>query len=218
MPAILFGSISTVADTSELQRKAFNEAFAEHGLDWRWDRDDYIATLDKSGGAARVAAYADEVGATVDAAAVHATKSRIFRESLASGSVAPRPGVVETVRDAKGAGTQVGLVTTTSPDNVAALLAALSPELGPDSFDVVISLADVDRPKPDGAAYVLAVQRLDEKPGDCVAVEDNPDGAQAAAAAGVPCVAFPNENTAGLDFAAAQRRVDHLGYDDLTGR
>ena len=40
MPAILFGSISTVADTSELQREAFNQAFAEHGLDWRWDRDD----------------------------------------------------------------------------------------------------------------------------------------------------------------------------------
>jgi HAD superfamily hydrolase (TIGR01509 family) len=217
MPAILFGSISTVADTSELQRQAFNKAFAEHGLDWRWDRDDYVAMLGKSGGADRVAAYAEQVGASVDAAAIHATKSRIFRDSLADGSVAPRPGVVDTVRDAKGAGTQVGLVTTTSPDNVAALLAALGPDLGPRSFDVVITAADVDRPKPDGAAYVLAVQSLDEQPGDCVAVEDNPEGAQAAAAAGVPCVAFPNENTAGLDFAAAQRRVDRLGYDDLTG-
>src|SRR6185437_17167383 len=30
MPAVLFGSIGTVAETSELQRAAFNEAFKEH--------------------------------------------------------------------------------------------------------------------------------------------------------------------------------------------
>lgn len=33
MPAILLRSISTLADTSELQRQAFNQAFAQHGLD-----------------------------------------------------------------------------------------------------------------------------------------------------------------------------------------
>ena len=92
MPAILFGSISTVADTSELQRESFNQAFAEHGLDWRWDRDDYVAMLDRSGGQSRIAAYAESVGATVDAAAIHGTKSRIFRESLAGGGVSARPG------------------------------------------------------------------------------------------------------------------------------
>jgi hypothetical protein len=53
--ALLFGSISTVADTSELQRAAFNRAFAEHGLDWTWDRDDYRAMLATSGGRSRIA-------------------------------------------------------------------------------------------------------------------------------------------------------------------
>ena len=38
MTAILFGSISTLADTSEIQRDSFNQAFAEHGLDWTWDQ------------------------------------------------------------------------------------------------------------------------------------------------------------------------------------
>ncbi len=217
MSAILFGSISTVADTSEVQRQAFNRAFAEHGLSWRWDRDDYIAMLGESGGQGRIAAYADSVGATVDVAAVHETKSKIFRESLAGSHVSPRPGVVDTLRGAKDAGAKVGLVTTTSADNIAALLAALSPAIGTDSFDVIVSSSDVDRPKPDGAAYLFALQRLGEQPSSCVAVEDNVEGAQAAAAAGVPCVAFPNENTAGQDFAIAQRRVESLSFDDLGG-
>ena len=45
MPAVLFGSIGALADTSELQREAFNEAFDAHGLDWNWSRDEYRALL-----------------------------------------------------------------------------------------------------------------------------------------------------------------------------
>ena len=37
VPAILFGSIGTIVDTSELQREAFNEAFAKHDLHGNWD-------------------------------------------------------------------------------------------------------------------------------------------------------------------------------------
>lgn len=215
MSAVLFGSISTLADTSELQRQAFNRAFADHGLDWRWDRDDYVAMLEKSGGSARIAHYAKSVGETVDAVAVHETKSTIFQESLATSPVPPRPGVVETIRGAKRTGLKVALVTTTSKDNISALLRALSPDVGPDDFDVIVDASDVDRPKPDAAAYVLAVTRLGEDPGSCVAVEDNVDGVESATAAGLTCVAFPNENTARQEFAAAERRVDHLDVDEL---
>ena len=73
MSAVLFGSISTIADTSELQRRAFNEAFASHGLDWEWSRDDYVSMLGSNGGAQRVADFASGRGEDVDAKAVHAT-------------------------------------------------------------------------------------------------------------------------------------------------
>ena len=80
MSAILFGSISTLADTSELQRRAFNEAFAAHNLDWQWSQDDYREMLGSNGGAQRIADYAASRGDDVDAAEVHATKSSIFQE------------------------------------------------------------------------------------------------------------------------------------------
>ncbi len=44
--------------------------------------------------------------------------------------------------------------------------------------------------------------------GTAVAIEDNVGGVAAAAAAGVACIAFPNENTAGDDFSAAAETVD----------
>ena len=215
MSAILFGSISTVADTSELQREAFNQAFAAHELSWRWDRDDYRATLDKSGGQARIAAYAADRGEDVDAKAVHETKSKLFQENLSTTPLQPRPGVVETVEAARSAGMKVGLVTTTSRENVTALIDALNPDAAADWFDVVVDSTSVDESKPDPAAYHYALERLGEQAGDCVAIEDNPDGVTAAVAAGVACVAFPNENTAGLDFPGALRVVDQLDPEEL---
>jgi HAD superfamily hydrolase (TIGR01509 family) len=218
MSAILFGSISTLADTSELQRAAFNEAFSTHGLDWTWPQEEYAARLDSNGGSDRVAAYAEARGESVDAAAVHQTKSEIFQRRLASEAVTPRPGVVDTIRAAADAGVKVALVTTTSPENVVSLLEALrrSPD-GADvaSFDLVVDSTQVEAPKPDQAAYVFALDRLGESAADCVAIEDNVGGVASATAAGIGCVAFPNANTGGHDFGQAASRVDALDFATL---
>ncbi|MCH1865764.1 HAD family phosphatase [Nocardioides sp. CFH 31398] len=217
MTSILFGSISSVADTSELQRWAFNKAFADAGLDWSWDREDYREMLTGNGGADRVRAYAEQRGEQVDADAIHAAKSEAFRSSLAKDGAEARPGVVETVQAAKSLGMRVALVTTTSPENVEALLTALSPALTRDDFDLVLDTTSVETTKPDPAVYAKALAELGEEAGACVAIEDNVGGVQAAKAAGVACIAFPNANTVAHDFSAADRTVDRLDPADVTG-
>jgi HAD superfamily hydrolase (TIGR01509 family) len=213
--AILLGSISTVVDTSELQRRAFNEAFSRHDLDWEWDRDRYVAMLTSNGGRDRIAEYARTVGESVDADAIHTTKSSVFQELLASSDATPRPGVAETIRAAHEQGLRVGLVTSTSKENVAALLDAVKGEIGAGEFDVVIDSSRVGTSKPDPAAYTAALDELGLDAARCVAVEDNVGGVQAAVAAGIPCVAFPNANTAGHDFTQAVARVERLDLTEL---
>ncbi|WP_299576661.1 HAD-IA family hydrolase [uncultured Williamsia sp.] len=210
MSAVLFGSISTLVDTSEIQRRAFNEAFRSHGLDWEWSRDDYRSMLGSNGGANRVADYAGQRGEKVDADAVHATKSEIFRTILLQDGASARPGVVETISAARERGMKVGLVTTTSQENVAAVLSALGPDVSTDSFDIITDVTSVDSPKPDKAVYEYALTQLGESAGDVVAIEDNVGGVSAARAASIRCVAFPNENTAGTTFADALEQVDAL--------
>ena len=216
MSAVLFGSISTLADTSELQRRAFNQAFETHGLDWEWDQDDYRAMLDKNGGAARIAEYAKARGQSVDAAAIHETKSQLFRSNLAVAQLEPRPGVVDTIKGAKSGGWKVGLVTTTSPDNISALLGALGPAVNAADFDLIVDTTSVAQPKPDKAAYAFALDSLGESAGDCVAIEDNVGGIESATQAGVATVAFPNENTAAHDLSAATTEVASLDIDQLS--
>lgn len=214
MIAILFGSISTLADTSEIQRGSFNQAFAEHGLDWTWDQQEYAGLLGSNGGRDRVAAYAADRGEEVDAEAVHATKSRIYQQTLATTDIEPREGVVETFHAAKEQGFKVGLVTTTSADNLAALGKALEGKVPFADFDVVVDQSKVASRKPDAEAYTYALAQLGADAGDAVAIEDNLGGVESARAAGVPVVAFPNGNTVTHDFGAT-RRVETLDLADL---
>ena len=215
MSALFFGSISTLADTSELQRRAFNEAFEAHGLGWEWSREDYVSMLGSNGGQDRIAEFARDRSEDVDASAVHATKSSIFQELLGSSSVSPRPGVVETVQRAKRDGLRLGFVTTTSAENISALLSALAPEVTAESFDIVIDGSSVSSGKPDPEVYRYALDQLGEDASNAVAIEDNAGGVRAAVSAGVACVAFPNQNTAGADFSGAAATVDALDADDV---
>lgn len=210
MSALLFGSISTIADTSELQREAFNKAFAQHGLDWNWSREDYRSMLNTIGGQNRIAEYARTNGQSVDSAAVYRTKSDIFQDSLTPGAVTARPGVIASIQGAKQAGSKVAFVTCTSPENIAALMRALSPTLSTDDFDLIVDSSAVQSRKPDKAAYAYALGALHERAQDCVAIEDNVGGMQAATSAGLRCIAFPNANTATQHFPNAHARVTQL--------
>lgn len=216
MAAILFGSISTLADTSEMQRRAFNDAFAAHDLDWSWSREDYVSMLGSNGGASRISDYASSRGQDVDSGAIHATKSEIFQKLVASEGVEPRPGVLDTMAAAREHGIKLGLVTTTSPDNVAALLDSFE-KISADAFDIVVDSSKVSDNKPDPAAYRFAVDGLGEDPAQCVAIEDNVGGVESAMAASIRCVAFPNANTTEGDFSAAVETVDRLDAERVRG-
>lgn len=220
MPAVLFGSISTLADTSELQRQAFNEAFADSGLDWEWSREDYIAMLSSSGGAQRIQEYAQSRGQDVDAAAVHTRKSEIFQRLLGDSTVSPREGVTATIAEAKKNHHKVGFITTTSQANIDALLSALTPEISAETFDLIVDHDSVSAAKPDAAAYQFALEQLGERADSVVAIEDNVGGVAAAVQAGIPCIAFPNENTgrAGqAEFTAAIQIVESLDPATVLG-
>jgi HAD superfamily hydrolase (TIGR01509 family) len=215
MSAIFFGSIGTIADTSELQRQAFNQAFKAYGLDWCWNREEYLTMLEKSGGQQRIADYAASTGQIVDAEAIHRSKSEFFQKSLAESQVPPRFGVVETIQGAKSQGLKLALVTTTDQKNISSLLKALHPTIQATDFDLIVDASSVEHPKPDQAAYAFALEKLGKKPDDCIAIEDNLGGVEAAIAAGLNCVAFPGENNAGHDFEKAQHLVDRLDFDQL---
>ncbi len=55
--ALIFDVDGTLAETEEVHRRAFNEAFAEAGLDWFWDQVTYARLLRVAGGKERIRAF-----------------------------------------------------------------------------------------------------------------------------------------------------------------
>lgn len=215
MPTLLFGSIGSIVETSELQRSAFNQAFREAGLDWEWSREDYQTMLRVEGGKARIEAYAKEHGETVDAATLHGEKSRLFQLRLDAGDLRPRPGVADLIGRASERGIEIGFVSTTTPENVASILKAVEADISRDAFALVMDSTFVSRRKPHPEAYEVALKELAAKPDGTLAIEDNSDGVRAAVAAGIPTIAFPGANTRDHDYEGAMLVVEDQLDPDL---
>lgn len=81
-------------------------------------------------------------------------------------------------------------------------------------FDTVLTSRDVKVVKPDPALYLLAVQKLALAPDSVVAFEDSLNGVKSAKAAGLYCVAIPNQLTRSMDLRLADRIVD--SFDQLS--
>jgi len=60
--------------------------------------------------------------------------------------------------------------------------------IGLKNFDVVVSGEDVDVGKPNSAPFVVALQKMNIKPSECIVVENAPLGVEAANKAGIRCI------------------------------
>ena len=215
MAAILFGSIGTIVETSELQREAFNRAFEDHDLHWNWSRQQYRELLTNSGGSERIDAYAKSQNQKVDARAIHLSKSERFQQMLRNSSLTPRDGVADVIRNAKTNGFKIAFVTTTLRANLDALFESVRAHLLESDFDLVTDASKIRQPKPAGDAYEHALQTLAEDRTTSIAIEDNVDGVTAARSEGLHCFAFPGINTASHDYRHANDVVTQLDFDKL---
>jgi HAD superfamily hydrolase (TIGR01509 family) len=220
LQAVIFDVDGTLAETEhDGHRPAFNAAFREAGLPWEWDTRLYGELLAVTGGKERirhyVATHAPAFGARADLedliAALHKAKTRHFGALLRAGGIPARPGVVRLIRELAQQGTRLAIATTTSPENVDALLATSLHELPRETFEVVGAgdIVPAKKPAPDIYAWVLA--QLGLPASACLAIEDSRNGVLAARGAGLAVVVTPSAYTANEDFAGCAAVVSDLG-------
>ena len=116
--ALLFGSIGTIVETSEIQRKSFNSAFKIEGLKWNWTREIYKNLLNKSGGEERILRYAKQTKTNVNSKNIRKLKTKIFNRYLKKNKLKLRPGVKEIIKYSKKNQIKLALVTSTTLDNI----------------------------------------------------------------------------------------------------
>jgi HAD superfamily hydrolase (TIGR01509 family) len=196
LKALIWDVDGTIAETErDGHRVAFNGAFEEAGLPWRWSAEGYGALLQVTGGRQRILHDMDSrADAPVDpterdalARRLHARKNVLYAERVAAGLLSPRPGVLRLMEEAQAAGVLLGVATTTSTSNVQALFTSLFGSEWPGLFAAVVCAEDAPQLKPHPQVYQLALQRLGIAAHEAFALEDSPNGLAAARAAGIAC-------------------------------
>ncbi|MBT5548019.1 MAG: HAD hydrolase-like protein, partial [Gammaproteobacteria bacterium] len=150
LKAIIFDVDGTIANTEhDGHLKAFNEAFDFYELDWYWDSALYGELLSVSGGKERLSFYLNNYNPKLkwplsesDIVNIHNKKTEIFISTISKGFISLRIGVERLINDAHNHSLKLAIATTTSFDNVKAILEST---LGNDALEnfAVVAAGDI---------------------------------------------------------------------------
>ena len=208
--ALLFGSIGSIVETSEIQRKSFNKAFKQYGLDWNWTKREYQRLLSKSGGKDRISRYAKKKKNEVNSVYLRNLKTKIFNNYLKKNQLKLRPGVKNLVLFCKKKKIKLAFVSSTSSNNVNAILYSIRNSIYKKDFSFVGNSKLVKKFKPNPAIYLLALKKLKLKANDCLAIEDTLESLNSARRAKIKCIIFPGKFHSSRKFIGAYKKVYRL--------
>jgi len=221
--ALIFDVDGTLADTErDGHRVAFNAAFKELGLDWSWDEALYGKLLAVTGGKERIRYFVEKYHPGYEkptdfddlVVTLHKTKTRHYVAMMDEGRIPLRPGVRRLMDEARTAGVRLAVATTTTPENVTALL---KNSLAPDAeswFDVIAAGDIVPAKKPAPDIYRWALEKAGWKASECLAVEDSRNGVLSSLGAGLPTLVTVSNYTEHEDFDGAFVVLSDLGEPD----
>ena len=208
--ALLFGSIGSIVETSDIQRKSFNKAFKQYGLDWNWNKHEYLSLLNKSGGKDRISRYAKKKKNVVDSVYLRNLKTKIFNNYLKKNQLKLRPGVKNLISLCKKENIKIAFVSSTSTNNINAILYSLRNSINKRDFNFIGNAKLVKKLKPNPDIYLLTLKKLKLKANDCLAIEDTQESLNSAMQAKIKCVIFPGKFHSSKKFIGAYKKVYRL--------
>ncbi len=208
--ALLFGSIGTIVETSEIQRKSFNSAFKIAGLKWNWTKEIYKNLLNKSGGEERILRYAKQTKKNVNSKNIIKLKTKIFNSYLKKNKLKLRTGVKEIIKYCKQQEIKLAFVSSTSKNNIDSIFFCLRDSLNKKDFDFIGNSKLVKKLKPSAEIYKLALKKLRLKPKDCIAIEDTQISLNSAVKAKLKCFIFPGNFHRSKKFNGAFKEISKI--------
>ena len=129
---------------------------------------------------------ADETGAYDR---IRARRKILMKEFLSEHSYDLKPGVKAFLEKIRELPVRKVIVTSSTPEDKMPALESLG--IG-QCFDSFVSVKEVKRGKPFPDVYLFACRKLGLDPGECLAIEDSPNGVRSAYSAGVKVVMVPD--------------------------
>jgi HAD superfamily hydrolase (TIGR01509 family) len=216
--AFLFDFDGLILDTEFASRAGWELVYREHGHELPADL--WATLVGTTHAAWDPRAHLEElVGQQLDWEALN--ERRYSHEIALIEAEELRPGIADYLAASGRHGLKRAIVSSSTRRWVDMHLERLEETVGWDA--ICTAEGDAARAKPSPALYLQALELLEVAAAEAVAFEDSPNGVLASKAAGVFCVAVPNEVTRelGLEEAGADLVLDSLAElppDELLAR
>ena len=220
LKAIIFDVDGTIAETDDVKRAAFNQAFAEIGLDWVWNRAVFARILADALPGSEVEFHAvlhrpqdyDWLARNGQLTRLPARARQIYRDLLESGAAPLRPGVARLMGEITAARVPLALCSTGPRQEFETLLYNRFGHEMLDALAASVAAEDLRGHSP-LKAYRACLHRLGLPASQVLAIDDNPRSVAAAASLGICVVATPGSyGNTGEPFAGACRVLSDLGH------
>ena len=180
LKAVIFDLDGLLFNSEPVWSKAYDIFLKKHNTQ---DKPEYWDEITGMGLREAVKLMIDKFGLKGDPDELTEDWRRIFCEIFLKEKDVLMLGSRELIKDAKKQGLSVGLTTG---GHTEVMTRKMLKNVGLLSyFDLVVSSDDVQKGKPDSDVYIYAANKLNLKPGSCLALEDSVNGILAAKAAGM---------------------------------
>ena len=192
MKSILIGSIGVLTECSEIQRRAFNEAFKDFGLDWYWNVANYVKMLDTPGGIDRIIKYSNLKFDQNIANKIHSLKIKYF-DLFSKDNLKPRDGILDVINYAHNNDIKLGFITTTNEATLNLVMKNLSKFIDFSQFDLITYDKFAKNKKPDPDIYNYTIEKLKLTPKTSLAIENTLESCNSSIQANLYTLFYPGE-------------------------
>lgn len=184
--AVIFDMDGVLIDTEKHYNAAWCQAATEAGFPFTREHALLLRSCEAKEGEKLMQGI---FGPSFDYYAIRERRRELVRERLAQYGLEKKPGVEETLRFLRAKGIKTAVATATALDITKSHLTTIGVC---DLFDSIVSAKNVAHGKPEPDVYLYACEQIGERPQDCMAVEDSPNGIMAAYRAELRTVMVPD--------------------------
>jgi beta-phosphoglucomutase family hydrolase len=202
LEAVLWDMDGVIADTGTYHCQAWQHVFGKRGVNFT--EEHFMSHF----GQRNDTIIRDTVGNDISQEELNiiAGEKEVTYRRLVADNIKSLPGAVELIESLKEHGIKSAIASSAPPENIQIIIRGLGIE---DCFQAIAWGREVTEGKPSPQIFLLAAEKLETQPCNCVVIEDSVAGVAGAKRAGMKCVAVANSHSR-ISLKEADLIVDTL--------